>query len=400
MQLYTEKKECCGCLSCYNICPKNAISVFYDEYGCIYPQINADECINCEACKRVCPIKHTEKLEQNIKSYVAATVSTDIMKSASGGVFASFASAILKEDGIVFGCEMEFDNDTLFPKHAQVDDEKQLVKLLGSKYVQSYMGHVYVHIRKLLEQGRTVLFAGTPCQVSALRLFLGKEYNNLLTMDLICHGVPGTKYFQDYLKLLEKKIGGKITKIDFRDKSSGWGLNGKIYYLKTGKTREKVLFEKESSYYSFFLRQVTYRESCYFCPYAGRKRVGDITIGDYWGVEKEHPDILYKDGFDLKKGVSCLLVNTEKGMEALRKFKDGLLLNTTTIDQVATWNNQLNTPSKKSEIRDDVINAYRCSGYMGVEKCFSKEHDLKWVINYVKRRIPQSIKRCLKMHKS
>lgn len=395
--LYKNKKECCGCGACMNICSKNAISMLEDQYGFLYPNINESICIKCGACKNICAYQKDNGGNESLKVYAGISKNTNIMYSASGGIFFSLATSILNENGIVYGVSMENIRGCLTPMHIGVEKIEDLYKLQGSKYVQSCTGNIYKDVLNKLKSGRLVLFSGTPCQIDALKSFLKKDYNNLLTIDIICHGVPSIKFFQDYIKTLEKKINGKILEFKFRDKTLGWGLNSKIIYRNNNETiKEKIIPASESSYYRLFLSSYIYRENCYHCKYANSKRVGDITIGDYWGISIEHPELTKKKKLNERQGVSCILINTVNGEKYIDKYSNNLMLYNSMFDKVKIHNKQLNSPSLLSDSRKEILNIYAKYGYCGVEAWFRKKRGLKLYIIKLKNRIKISLSRIRK----
>ena len=206
---FIAKKDCCGCAACINICPKHAISLTTDENGFSYPIIDGSKCINCGLCKKVCSYKYKNINNNPIITYAGATLNNDIIKkSSSGGIFGTIAYNFLKNGCIVYGCSLENENSCLSPQHIRVDNISDLYKLLGSKYVQSQMGSIYLEIKNDLLNNKKVLFSGTPCQVHSLQSFLEEtrvKTDNLFSVDLICHGTPSTKMFQDYIIELEKR---------------------------------------------------------------------------------------------------------------------------------------------------------------------------------------------------
>lgn len=392
MQIYSLEKDCCGCGACTNICPTGAITMEYDQYGCAYPVIDANKCIHCEACKRVCPMLHAQNKCEPTVAYAAAEQSDIILNSSSGGVFAALGRSVIENEGAVFGCAWVSNEGILKPEIIMAHTAEQLKKLQGSKYVQANAGECYRLIREEVRTGRTVLFSGTPCQIGALRNFIGTNAPNLYCIDIICHGVPGTKFFLDYLKWYEEKHRVIVKDISFRDKLTGWGLNGSITVCRKEKEQKSILYEKESSYFHYFLKCITYRESCYHCPYANQNRSGDITIGDFWGIEEEHPDLIRNSSVDLQRGISCVLVNTPKGKELLDRFGQTINLFKSEPQKVISHNQQLRHPSEKPLQSETVLKQYREKGYQGVEDCFTSEKDLKWRLNYLKRRIKRIVK--------
>ena len=400
IKLFNNKADCCACGACMNICPKQAISMVEDEFGFMYPRINEELCIGCGVCKRVCGYQNKQEVNIPLYTYVACTQTTDIMQSASGGVFAGLAKAFLEQGGIVYGASMELIDGELIPVHIGIEKKEELYKLLGSKYVQSNIGNVYTQIKSQLEQGRYVLFSGTPCQVAGLKAYLcNKEFEKLLLIDIICHGVPSIKFFNSYLRALESKLNGKIVDFRFRDKSRGWGLVGKASYITTAnKTMTKSIFARESSYYHLFLEGDIYRENCYSCKYASNHRPGDITLGDYWGIEKEHPDYLVARGgkFDECKGVSCMILNTMKAKKFVEKYEDRIQYQESTFEKVAKQNGQLVHPTPYSERRSQILELFMKSGYGAIDKWFINRLGFKMVPIYILDRIPVSIKKYMR----
>jgi len=228
-------------------------------------------------------------------------------------------------------------------------------------------------VKEHLEQGRSVLFCAAPCQIAGLKSFLNEDYDTLMTVDFVCHGVPPAQLFADYISLLEKKLRGVITGFDFRDKSRGWELNGKVYYrLKSGRQKSARIPRKTSSYYNLFLESAVLRENCYRCKYACANRPGDLTLGDFWGIRKTHPEFLRGHGGELsdEKGISCVIANTPKGIRALEQLHDRLLLCESSFEKAAQHNPQLHSPSVRSPQRSEVLEQYRSGGYRALEERF------------------------------
>lgn len=399
--LFENKKDCCGCSACVNVCPKGAIEMSADENGFIYPVIDDEKCVECRICKKVCGYqKQTENLE-NICTWVAINQIDEMLKkSASGGAFSAIAEEVIENGGTVFGSAMILENNNLTPKHICINKLDDLNKLLGSKYVQSFIGDTYIQARKLLNEKKIVLFSGTPCQVAGLYGFLGnKNYDNLFTIDIICHGVPSAAFFQGYITELEKKKDGKITSFLFRDKQNGWGLMASATYSNTnGKIKKKLIDPKLSSYYSLFLSAKTYRMNCYSCPYAGLNRSGNITIGDYWGIQAQHPEYLdgTKANVDEKKGISCILVNNTHGTKLIEQYGNLLKLFPSTVKEAAEYNGQLNKPSTYSKDRETILEIYQEKGYAGVNAWYRKSFGIKYLVYILWGEMPSGIKKIIK----
>lgn len=378
IELYLDEKDCCGCMACKNVCSRNAIKIEEKKSG-LYPYINREECIECGACKRVCAFQKKNLVfgKEPLKVFAGHTRNINLIKqTASGGIFAELAEKIILSGGVVYGTVMDLKRDKYPIYYSRAETLNELPKMYGSKYVQSYFGDIYQLIKNDLENNKQVLLSGTPCQIAGIKVFLGKDYDNLLTIDLICHGVPDIQVFKDYIAFVEKKKKVKIEHLIFRDKTKGWGTNGKIIFCtKKGERRERFFLGKESSYYYFFLRGELYRKNCYNCPYAKKKRVGDLTIGDFWGVDREEPQY---EKEEIRNGVSCILINTEKGMEKLKQYGENIKMTESSFDKVARWNGQLNGPAKRKS--DIVLQLYQEGGYKKVYRYYLKSFGWKVVI--------------------
>lgn len=400
MILFSSEKDCCSCGACVSSCPQKAIKMVDTKYGYQIPQVDDNLCNDCGVCIKVCPFKQIHNLTKcrTVSVYAGATRNSDIKKSTSGGIFASFATSVIRDGGICYGASMELIDSIVKVRHIAVDNLIDLQKILGSKYVQSNTTEVYRDIKKLLESENFVLFSGTPCQVAALRSFLRKDYNNLLCIDIICHGVPGVGLFQSYIEHLEKK-GKKIISFLFRDKRYGWNSIGSMTYCNRNQKRHTApVFVSESSYYMLFEHSYTLRSSCYSCPFSTPERVGDITIGDYWGIQKEHPEYLSCNGGELNEadGISCVLINTEKGASFLDKYGDGLMLYPSELGKVSRNNPRLLHPSNMPAERDEIFNLYKEKGYDKVEKWYWRKFRNKIIIRMLINRIPIKIKNYFK----
>lgn len=398
-RLFALKEKCSGCSACMNICPKHAISMVEDEYGFLYPSVNRAKCINCGLCKKVCTYQNDKVEGQSIETYAAIRGINDdtLKKSASGGIFSSIAINFINNNGIVYGCSMEKEEDTLIARHIRVDNLLDLKKLQGSKYVKSLMGNIFLDIKKDLTDGKMVLFSGTPCQVAAIKKYLSIckiDYSNLYTIDIICHGTPSIKMFQDYIKFYQNNVNGKINFFKFRDKKYNGRLRGTVTYIsnRNNKKIEKPLYGRLDSYYKMFLYGDNYRENCYRCKYANEHRVGEITIGDYWGCKEEHPDWYnnLKDRFDNKlTGISCVIVNNSKGKEIIKKYGKDIYFKESSFEKVANHNEQLCNPSRISKNRNKILNIYKNGGYKAVDKYIKRNQGLKRIFYILYYKINQ-----------
>lgn len=390
--LFTDKKDCCGCAACLNICPGGAIAMKPDEYGFMYPAVDDDKCIGCGLCDKACNYKNRKEPLTLGETYAAMAVDKKLLKkSASGGIFAAVAENILKDGGIVYGCEMSYDNGKLSTRHTKVESVKELYKLQGSKYLQSNIGKTFRDVKESVKTGKKVLFSGTPCQVAGLNGFFKNNLpENLFTIDIICHGVGSEELFLSYIEDLEKKKSGKVKEFFFRDKTLGYGLVSRISLEKnSGEKKDIIIPYQFNSFYWLFLKSEIYRENCYSCPYAGKNRPADITIGDYWGIGKEHPELFKSDGgsWDETEGISCIIINNDKGKEFFETAFGNIDTHKSEFEKAAKWNRQLNAPSKCTELRGRVLKSYARSGYKGVKKVYYKARGWKYPLKVLMKRI-------------
>lgn len=391
--LFADKKDCCGCWACVNACPHQAISMREDQYGFLYPQIDDSQCVGCCLCKNVCNYQSGEVQNSPIETFAAIGKDTKLTrKSTSGGIFASIAKQFIDNGGFV--CGACFDEQWNL-NHEIVSNIEYLPKLQGSKYLQSNIGSCYNEIKKLLVDGKNVLFSGTPCQVDGLYGFLRKKYENLTTIDIVCHGVPNNQMFHDYLHYLEKKHNGSITSFVFRDKDLGWGCHGRVTFDTPKGKIEKKQWESSTSYIYYFRGGWIYRENCYYCKYACQHRPADITLGDFWGIEKVHPEYLGRGGWNEEEGVSLVLVNTSKGKYIIKNYSNVLDLRPSTYGKASARNGNLKHPTKKPVDRNVVLDAYSLGGWDKIEYLF-KGVGWKRYITQIKMLLPKGLKRYLK----
>lgn len=396
IQLFKNKYQCCGCNACEMVCGKKAITMIEDEYGFRFPQIDTEKCVGCGSCQKVCCINNDVELCKPGTVYAASYKNKDISaKSASGGIFAALAKQVLTEGGIVFGSAYtkQFDVEVI-----SIEKIEDLPRLQGSKYVQSSMNSSFLKIKSELQTGRTVLFCGVPCQVEALKRFLGRSYENLLVVDIVCHGVPSNRMLKDYLAFLADKKQMEIQSIQFRTKTKGQNVYGEIAYRQFSHTgeiayRQEPLISYKSSYYKLFLNCQTFRDSCYHCKFAGTKRPGDISLCDYWGIEDEHPDFVKEVEKEGLAGISAIMLNTNAGLAFFERLKQEFLLRESTVEQVAKHNPQLQAPSVETAERKQVMDCYRQSGYQGVDDFYFKKYRMKILTSDIGQVLPNSWKK-------
>lgn len=298
------KRDCCGCEACVQKCPKQCITLSLDKEGFLYPKVDINDCINCHLCERGCPIINFDGIPHlfNPKQSLAVKNRNDNlrMNSSSGGVFISLAIHIIDNGGVVFGAIFD---DEFGVKHTSGQSLSEIQPMMGSKYVQSQIGDSFSRAESFLKQGKTVLFTGTPCQIAGLYTYLGKDYSNLFTVDIVCHGVPGPGVWNSYLNYI--RHGSKVTSISFREKN---GYSWSHYGLKIA-TTDQILYEDYASnnaYMRAFLSNNSLRPSCYFCKHK-RRSGADITLGDFWGIKNILPE------FADETGISMVVINTDKG---------------------------------------------------------------------------------------
>lgn len=371
--LFQNKKDCTGCGACAAVCPKQAIQMTEDEFGELYPRIDADRCVACGLCHSVCVIQ-ADRCREPLCAYAALGKQTEIYENgASGGVFGSLAYPVMADGGAVAGAVLETDGAQTALYHRLSAQPEDVVRMQGSKYAQSDATECYKSVIDTVKTGKTVLFSGTPCQVQAVKN-LTDDPENLITVDLICHGVPPVKMLGEFLTIQQKRLGGEIRALCFRDKSSRKPFTARFHVSRGERKRIYRIRSGYLSYYRYFLEGTIYRESCYSCPYAKAQRAGDLTIGDYWGIEKFHADQLASGQIPSDQDISCLFVNSEKGQRFLQKYGKSLQLWQTQPQWIAQTNRQLQGPSQKPSARENLRRLYKTGGYRAVEQNFIKEN--------------------------
>lgn len=389
--IQVDYNKCTGCGACVQRCPRQCISWEKSEFGFLYPHVDVDKCIHCGLCEKVCPIEKKNIQPQNQKAYAAVHKDEQILeKSTSGGAFSAIAQIILQQGGIVYGVCMD---DTMRVKHTRIENICDLKLLRSSKYVQSNTGKTFQQAERDLKLGKIVLYSGTPCQIAGFKSFLGKEYDNLYTVDIVCHGVGSQAYFDKYMEFARKRYG-EIKTLRFRSKEfSRWSCGGVVVVTeKNGRIKNIPYHDHDNYYYSYFLSGDIYRKSCYSCKYANTNRPGDFTLGDYWGVEALRLPL------KTENGCSLLLVNNDHAMNLFEKI-DSLETIETTIQEATHCNKQLNQPSLLPKNRSKRIAEYETMSGEEIQEVYLGTHHKTVLKGQLKALIPYRVKLLIRKHR-
>lgn len=381
------KCDCCGCGACADICPVSAITMKNDIIGNKYPIINEEICINCGACTRVCGFHKVISTDSNQKTgYVAVGTDSELLKkSASGGIFSTIAKSILSEGGIVYGASLWLEKGKVRCEHIPIESIDELYKIQGSKYVQSSTDSVFTAVRVQLKTGRRVLFGGTSCQVASLKKFLGKDYENLITVDLVCHGVPSVKVLQEFLDYKSSLLGEEIIDFTFRVREG----NNRPYVLtitskdKVGKIHKRQESLRNSSFYRLFMTRGCYRPSCYNCPFASINKPADMTLGDFYPT---NADANINQVFGKGEMLSSVFTHTEKGDTIISCLEDNdIQLINYPISDLVNRHEQLFTASLPT--RDGIIleTLRKENGFVGVQNVVNVRNAEMAIPSFVKK---------------
>ena len=372
-------EDCCGCTACASICPHNAISMKPDTLGFLYPEVDMEKCVDCGLCEKVCAFNNNYDTSLNLSQpdvYAARHKDMqEIETSRSGAAFIALSDWVIEHGGIVYGAGYT-DHFRVVHKRAVSKEERNEFK--GSKYVQSDLTGVFRQVKADLKAGLLVMFSGTPCQTAGLNSYIGKKLReNLYLVDIVCHGVPGPFIWRDYLAYLERKHGDKVCWVNFRDKQLyGWTAHHESFKFVNG--GGKMTFT-----YTFY-KHIMFRHSCGVCPYTNTRRPSDITLADFWGWEKTDPTFNADD-----KGVSLVLINTEKGRKLFEAVKDNMNIIPVKLENCLQPN--LQHPSIIHPKRMAFERDYARKGFEYVMK---KYGDMGW--RYRVRRILGKVKRIMK----
>lgn len=387
--------NCSGCSLCSRVCPKSSITMAPDEEGFLIPRINHDTCIDCGLCYEKCPCNGEKPLEiTNAVYYTSATKDKkDLLKSSSGGTFITLAKLIISQGGYVCGCVY---NEHMEANHICSNDINEVTNMMGSKYVQSDIRSCYGEVKKVIENGKKVLFTGTACQIAAMKTFI-KDCTNLYLVDILCHGVPSPLFFRKYVNHLNRKHSGKVVNIEFRNKEkSGWGSEHRTYY-EIEKNGQRIGHRPNLPvYFCSFFWGLNLRESCYSCKFAGKDRISDITIGDFWG----YWSYFHKD---FPKGISIASINTDKGLELFSQVKDGMEFCIELSESEAKGTNtNFYHPSPRPSTRGRFYNGIEKSEYSDfrLRTFFDKNVRKKLVVSIFGCYVPEWIKNIRRRNKT
>lgn len=375
-----DKSLCSGCSACLHICPKNSISMEPDKNGFLCPTIDESKCIDCGLCKKTCPVLNKkEQVEKKLDAYAVINKDEIVRKeSSSGGVFNSLARYVLNKNGVVFGALFD---ENFKVKHAYIENESGLIKLQKSKYVQSEIGVTYKEVKTFLGEGRLVLFTGTPCQIGGLQAYLKKDYDNLITQDFICHGVPSPKVWEKYIE--KKQLKGKIKEVSFKDKRTGWNKYS-ITFEHNSNTDSELA--RNNHYMLLFLKDVILRQSCYNCAFKDKYRNSDITLADYWGVENVHTQ------FSDDKGTSLVVLNSKKGKDVFNEIKQDFIYEPTDLERAISYNTCMIKSVNANKNREDFFKRLDKCDVEKLAKKYTQKSKIKIFINRLKSFIKRKIK--------
>lgn len=369
---YKEKQDCCGCGGCFNICPKEAVSMQYDDEGFLYPVVDASKCINCGLCLKTCPTEDSN--QQKEISIISASCGRykdrdKVKKVSSGGICDAIATKFIKQGGVVYGATYSEDYKSVIV--SRVADINELPKIRGSKYVQTIKEGIYKQIKADIRSGIKVLFIGVPCDVASVKAYVGNS-DLLYTVEIICSGVTTPLAHRQFIEDIENRTGKKVTGFNYRKKQHGWHWpyveaisGGKVIYNRT--------WSNTALGYAF---GVLVRPSCYNCKFKGEYTQSDLTAGDFWGLKKTDKRYYYN-------GVSAILIHTPKGKSLMEEIQD-FKLEDATYEEIRQGNPRLYASTKEKGIRKKFVSIFKEKGLIkAYQECLTPIDRVKMVVMQV-----------------
>lgn len=358
---------CVGCTACVLRCPKQCLTLVYDEAGFAYPKMDkVDQCIKCNLCEKVCPVLNKKQKEnEQTKVFSAFSLNQQIREnSSSGGIFTELALSVLSNKGIVYGAAYD---EAWTVRHVAIEDEEQLHKLRGAKYTESVLNYTFSEIKQYLNSKRDVLFSGTPCQVAGLKSYLQHDYDNLLCVDFVCHGIPSPLAWKKYLEE-RKRIDGVADapiKVNLRSKETGWSRYSYSYVIEYSDGKRYSALNSSDLYMKLFCNDYISRKSCKSCAFKGYERISDITLGDFWGIWDIDPEM--DDGY----GTSLILIHSDKGNNIFSNIADKVRYKESTLEAASRENTAVICPSTEKDERAFVLREIQNGNYYKLHELFT-----------------------------
>ena len=368
----TELNKCTGCTTCMNVCPKNAISMV-EKKGFFYPAVS-EACIECKLCITKCPINNSPKVSTLTKAFAVQNRNEEIRaESTSGGFFSLLCDYVFEKKGVV--CGVGFD-DNARVIHKIINSLNDVYDLRGSKYCQSNLGNVFKQIKKNLDENCYVLFVGLPCQCSGLLNYLGKEYENLLIVDLVCYGVPSPVLYDRWIRFIENKYKKTVNRVIFRDKSYGFALpNCKILFNDSSFIEQKY---DSKSFLKMFFNGLNIRESCSMCKFKGINRATDFTLGDCWSIKE------FESNMDDNKGTTAVYVHSDKGLKIIENLNTAKLIEIDVVKSIKLDGKKVMNSVKLDKKYYDFCNNINEYNYKKLAKKYAPESIKEKITNIIK----------------
>ena len=382
MPYLANKNECKGCSACVSACRRRCLQMKTDAYGFAFPFLmNPNQCVHCRKCEKTCPVlRSVDTMNREPEAYAAYSLDEMIrLDSSSGGVFTEISVSIIKDEGCIWGASY---NNNFAVEHICIETEAELWKLRGAKYAQSKMNDCFRKVKTALERGRKVLFSGTPCQVAGLRSFLQKDYDNLLCIDFVCHGVPSPMVWEKYVQYrANADNNGTLPRyINLRCKDSGWSRYSYSVDFHYQDATRYICRNSEDIFMRLFINDYILRKSCSACQFKGYNRVSDITLGDFWGIWDIKPEM------DDNKGTSLVLIHSLKGKNMLNSISNKIMSQQVTLEQASRMNRSLLQSSAHKTSREEMLDTIADNGFQFTQASLQQKNNLtESIINKTRR---------------